>query len=130
MLALALEAAGIKPGDEALRAIDDAAPAALFDALVLGLERLDRPVVLIVDDFDQIDTAQINGTLGELLEALPATVHLALATRRKPMLPYSLLQAQGKVRVIEPPELRLTPGRSPRRWARRSATASRRRSAS
>lgn len=107
MLALALEAGGIDPGDAARRAIADGATATALDAIVLGLEQAATPAVIIIDDFERIDHPPVTRLLAELIEALPEDVHLTLAGRRKPTLAVSLLRMQGGVRTIEPDELRL-----------------------
>jgi LuxR family maltose regulon positive regulatory protein len=108
LLVLALEAGGIDPGPAARRASGDGSADAILDGIVLGMERLDQAIVLIIDDYDRIDHPQIAACVTELLEALPRDVNLVLATRRKPSLAIATLHAQGSVRVIDPDELKLS----------------------
>ena len=110
MLALALEAGGIDPGDAARRAIADGNSATALDAIVLGIERAQPPAVIILDDFERIDHGPIVALLSDLIEALPEGIHVTIAARRKPTLAISLLRAQGSVRTIDPSELRLDRG--------------------
>ncbi|TPE64951.1 hypothetical protein FJQ54_00455 [Sandaracinobacter neustonicus] len=108
MLVLALEAAGVDPGDDARRAMGDGTPAALLDSLLFGLERQHEPLVIIVDDYDHVDHPPITQLVQELIAALSPSVHFVLGARRKPALPIALLRSQGDVRVIEAQELRFS----------------------
>ncbi|WP_157220198.1 LuxR C-terminal-related transcriptional regulator [Flavisphingomonas formosensis] len=110
MLVLALEAGGIDPGPAARRAIGDGSAEAMVDGIVLGLEQIEEPIVIIVDDYERVDHPPIAACVTELLDALPGEVHLVLATRRKPSLAIATLRAMGSVRVIDPEELRLDMG--------------------
>lgn len=108
MIARALAVAGIDMG-HAMRAKTGDSPAAnMLDAILLQLDRVERPIVLIIDDFDRVDHPAVARLVEEMADALPDWVHLVLATRRKPSLAVSVLRTQGAVRIIDPAELRLS----------------------
>lgn len=108
MIASSLALAGIDMGD-AMRARTGDLPAArMLDAILLQLDRMERPVVLVIDDFDRVDHPAVARLVEDMADALPEFVHLVLATRRKPSLAVSVLRTQGVVRIIDPGELRLS----------------------
>ncbi|QIB65388.1 LuxR C-terminal-related transcriptional regulator [Kineobactrum salinum] len=107
MLASALVDAGLGLGTDLERAIGDAGADITLDHLVFGLEQIETPAVLIIDEFERVDHPPIAALVRELIDVLPDGVHLALASRVKPSISLSLLRAQGGVRLIEANELRL-----------------------
>ncbi len=108
MIARALSTAGVDMGDAMRSKTGDSPAATMLDAILLQLDRDERPIVLIIDDFDRIDHPAIARLVEEMTDALPDWVHLVLATRRKPSLAVSVLRTQGVVRIIDPAELRLS----------------------
>src|SRR5439155_14995808 len=65
--------------------------------LVNELATLRRPLVLVLDDYHVIETAQIHREVEWLIERLPAATHLALATRSDPPLPLARLRARSEM---------------------------------
>ncbi|MFV3074159.1 LuxR C-terminal-related transcriptional regulator [Niveispirillum fermenti] len=107
MLARALHLSGIDMGDTGLLLDGDVNPDAALDAIAGKLELSDGGQVIILDDFDNVQGADVPRLIDEITELLPSQTHLVLAARRKPPLALSRLRTQGQVRIIEPEELRL-----------------------
>ena len=107
MLALSLAEAGIDMRDMALGKTGNASLKATLDAILLKLEMFERPLVIIIDDFERIDHPPIAHIIDAIVDALPGGAHLVLATRRKPGLNLAAMRARGAVRIFEPTELRL-----------------------
>jgi LuxR family maltose regulon positive regulatory protein len=107
MVAGALTAAGFSLQDVADQNLDRPI-SGLLDAVLLELGQSVEPVVLIIDDFDRVEQPAVKRVIEDLVDAWPDTIHLVLATRRKPSLALSMLRAQGLIRVIDAAELRLT----------------------
>lgn len=74
--------------------------------LINDLEALRTPTVLILDDYHLITNRKIQESVGFLIEHLPASLHLALATRSDPPLPLARLRARGDMVEIRAEELR------------------------
>ena len=85
-----------------------------FEALVTVLinELAARPgegkLLLVLDDYHQIDTQQVHDSLVFLLEHLPPGVHLVLASRSDPPLPLARLRAAGQLAELRAGDLRFT----------------------
>jgi anti-anti-sigma factor len=77
--------------------------------LLLGeLGTVDRPLVLVLDDYQLVTDASCLRTLGLFLERLPAGVHLVLSTRVDPPLPLAGLRARGDLAELRVAELQFT----------------------
>ena len=76
--------------------------------LINELATLDRGVVLVLDDYHVIENAQIHREVEWLIERLPATTHLALATRSDPPLPLARLRARAEMTEIRAVDLRFS----------------------
>jgi LuxR family transcriptional regulator, maltose regulon positive regulatory protein len=74
--------------------------------LINDLTTLSEPVVLVLDDYHAIENPQIHGQIEMLIERLPATTHLVIATRSDPPLPMSRLRARGQLTEIRAIDLR------------------------
>jgi LuxR family transcriptional regulator, maltose regulon positive regulatory protein len=85
------------------RLVDGFIPALLSD-----LESLDNRLVLVLDDYHVIEDEEIHESLVFVLEHLPASLRLALATRSDPPLPIARLRARGDLLEIRANELRFT----------------------
>lgn len=66
----------------------------------------DGPLVLILDDYHVISDATIHQFLTHLLDYLPDTLRLVIATRHDPPLPLPRLRARGQLAEIRLPQLR------------------------
>jgi LuxR family transcriptional regulator, maltose regulon positive regulatory protein len=85
-----------------------------FDGLVTAVinELAGRPgedeVPLVLDDYHVIDAAPVHASLGFLLEHLPVSLHLVLASRADPPLPLARLRALGQLTELRAADLRFT----------------------
>jgi LuxR family transcriptional regulator, maltose regulon positive regulatory protein len=65
--------------------------------LLNGFAELEEPIVVVVDDFHAIRSAEVAATIDQLLRGAPASLRLILSTRRDPLLPLHLLRASGEL---------------------------------
>ena len=66
-------------------------------------------VVLVLDDYHEVDTHDIQGGMAFLLEHLPHRLHVVVTTRADPALPLARLRARGELVEIRAADLRFTP---------------------
>src|SRR5712691_2866198 len=74
--------------------------------LINELAGLDRRVVLVLEDYHLIQSPDVHEGVAFLLERLPATLELAIATRIDPPLPLPRLRARGEMLELRTAELR------------------------
>lgn len=93
----------------ALRAGRAALTDAVVPLVVNEAAGLDRPTVLVLDDLHVLDDAdEVHRSLGFLLDHLPPSLHLAIATRRDPRLPVARLRARSQLLEIRARDLRFS----------------------
>jgi LuxR family maltose regulon positive regulatory protein len=80
----------------------------LLVPLLNDLATLPTDVVLILDDYHQISHPGVHEGLAFLLEHLPRSVHLTMATRADPLLPLHRLRARGQLNELRFDDLRFT----------------------
>ncbi len=68
------------------------------------------PFALVLDDYHVIHTPAIHEALTFLLDHLPASLHLVIATRSDPPLPVARLRARGELLELRAGELRFSDG--------------------
>jgi LuxR family transcriptional regulator, maltose regulon positive regulatory protein len=97
-------------GEEALAAL--AGPTSLTDvtlpSLINELAARGRPLVLVLDDYHLIVNRSVHESLGFLLEHLPQTLHLAIASRSEPPLALGRLRVRRELVEIRAADLRFT----------------------
>jgi LuxR family transcriptional regulator, maltose regulon positive regulatory protein len=81
---------------------------AFIPALLNDLEALDEELVLVLDDYHLIENEEIHESLAFVIEHLPVSLRLAIATRFDPPLPVARLRAQGELLEIRAEDLRFT----------------------
>lgn len=111
-LTAALDRAHPGLGDEAaclLLSPQPAPPEVVLTLLLNAISALERPLTLVLDDYHLIEAAPVHAALAFLIEHLPPTLHLALASRTDPPLPLSRLRARGQLLEIRADDLRFTP---------------------
>ncbi len=107
-----------------IAAVQTAAPAAGQDASALlgssqplesvvasllnDLAGVTHEVVLVLDDYHVIESAELHETVAFLLERLPPQVHLVLGGRADPPLPLARLRARGELLEVRAADLRFT----------------------
>jgi len=81
---------------------------ALTRSLINGLDQIEQPFVLVLDDYHEIRRMDVPHVLTELLRHPPHALHLMLLSRSDPPLPLTALRARGQVTEIRTRELRFT----------------------
>jgi LuxR family transcriptional regulator, maltose regulon positive regulatory protein len=97
-------------GEQALGAL--AGPTSLTDvtlpSLINELATHGRPLVLVLDDYHLVVNPTVHRSLDFLLEHLPETLHIAIASRSEPPLALGRLRVRGELVEIDARELRFT----------------------
>ena len=81
-----------------------AVAATLVNELAAGADE----VVLVLDDYHLIQAPPVHASLGFLLDHLPASLRLVLASRADPPLPLAKLRARGQLAELRERDLRFT----------------------
>jgi LuxR family maltose regulon positive regulatory protein len=74
-----------------------------------ALGDLDKPFVLVLDDYDRIDNPAVHELMSILLRRPPRSLRLVVAARRDPPLPLARLRAGGFLTEVRMADLRLQP---------------------
>jgi LuxR family maltose regulon positive regulatory protein len=74
--------------------------------LINAITDLDRPVILVLDDYHLIETEPIHQTLIFLLDHLPPQLHLVITSRADPPLPLTRLRVRGQLTEVRDSDLR------------------------
>jgi LuxR family transcriptional regulator, maltose regulon positive regulatory protein len=96
-------------GALALLQSPQASTEAVLATLLNDLSALPRDVVLVLDDYHVIETAEVQDGMSFLVDHLPAQVHLVIAGRADPPLPLARLRARGDLVELRAADLRFTP---------------------
>ena len=110
-LLLAAGQAGSAAGAAALRRLDAAGSDVLRDVLpafVNELASAEAPLVLVLDDYHLVTSAQVHATVATLLDRSPPQLHLMLITRADPPLPLSRLRVRGDLAELRADDLRFS----------------------
>jgi hypothetical protein len=67
----------------------------VLPAFVNELASAEDPLVLVLDDYHLVTSAQVHTTVATLLDRCPPQLHLMLITRANPPLPLSRLRVRG-----------------------------------
>ncbi|HEY0933596.1 MAG TPA: LuxR C-terminal-related transcriptional regulator [Trebonia sp.] len=109
--AVVSEVRAAAPADVTIEALT---PTPAFDSeavvgrLVLELAALKRPLVLVLDDLHEIDSAEILEKLTYLLDHLPAAIHVVLITRRDLRLGLHRRRLEGGMAEVRSADLQFT----------------------
>ena len=79
---------------------------AIWEVLASEIASIPSEFVFILDDYHVIETVAIHDGLASLLDRIPPSVHLAIATRVDPPLPLARLRAQGELGELRAVDLR------------------------
>jgi LuxR family maltose regulon positive regulatory protein len=110
-LLLAADQAGSAAGAAALRRLDAAGSDVLRDVLpafVNALVSADAPLVLVLDDYHLVTSAQVRASVAMLLDRSPPQLHLMLITRADPALPLGRLRVRGELAEVRAEDLRFS----------------------
>ncbi|MGO8949331.1 MAG: LuxR C-terminal-related transcriptional regulator [Ktedonobacterales bacterium] len=80
----------------------------ILTALLNELEQVGTDLILILDDYHVISDQAIHESMLFLLDHLPVSMHLVLATRTDPELPLSRLRVRGQLLEIRDQDLRFS----------------------
>ena len=81
----------------------------LVTTLLNELDGVAEEVVLVVDDYHLIQAPPVHQSLGFLLEHLPGSLRLVVASRADPPLPLARLRARGQLAELRERDLRFSP---------------------
>jgi LuxR family maltose regulon positive regulatory protein len=99
-------------GADALARLEEPRPPPI-EAILAGLLNELAPVagdvVLVLDDYHLIEAPEVQAGVAFLLEHLPPTLHLVIASRADPVLPLPRLRARGELVEVRAADLRFTP---------------------
>jgi LuxR family maltose regulon positive regulatory protein len=108
----ALETVAPSLGQAALAWLDAPPPPPLPEVvltdLLNDLAALPGPYVLVLDDYHLVHAMAIHQAVAFLLDHLPPSVHLVIATREDPPLPLPRLRARGQLTEIRATDLSFT----------------------
>ena len=76
--------------------------------LINDISTLETDILLVLDDYHEITNVLIHQALAFLLNHLPPTFHLIIASRCDPPLPLARLRARGKLSELRAEKLRFT----------------------
>jgi LuxR family maltose regulon positive regulatory protein len=80
----------------------------LLTALLNDIAAQPDPLVLVLDDYHEVDAQPIDEALAFLLDHLPPQLHLVITTREDPNLPLARLRARGLLTELRAADLRFT----------------------
>lgn len=111
-VAAALEQVHAGAGQSALALLRSPQPVpveSVLATLINQVAAIPRDFVLVLDDYQVIETAMIHEALSSLLDHAPPQMHLVIASRQDPPLPLALLRARGELCELRVADLRFTP---------------------
>lgn len=79
-----------------------------INGFINELDGIQKPFVLVLEDFHAIENPTIHNIIARLLFQLPEKMHLVISTRSDPPLPVSNLRALGALNELRSADLRLT----------------------
>jgi LuxR family maltose regulon positive regulatory protein len=82
----------------------------VLTALINDVAAAQQPLALVLDDYHAIDTPAIHAAVAFLLDHLPPSLHLAIASREDPPLPLARLRGRGQLYELRAADLRFAPG--------------------
>ena len=99
----AIQRASPHVGTSALAALQSSQPlTSVVAALLNDLYDLADRVVVVLDDYHVIESAEIHESIAYLIDHAPPSFHLVLASRSDPPFPLARLRARGQLSEIRP----------------------------
>jgi LuxR family transcriptional regulator, maltose regulon positive regulatory protein len=111
----ALQTIAPKIGAGVLAALQSPQPPpieSILTTLINEITTLPDYFILVLDDYHVIDSKPVDIALAFLLEHLPPTMHLVIATREDPPLPLARLRVRRQLTEMRAADLRFTPAES------------------
>ncbi len=110
-LVAALQTVEPQLGQSVLEALQTAQPAPsehLLIGLLNEIQAISQPLIVVLDDYHVIENQAVDDMLNFLLEHMPATIHLVIATREDPQIPLARLRARGQLNELRVADLRFS----------------------
>jgi LuxR family maltose regulon positive regulatory protein len=82
----------------------------ILTPLINDLYTLPEDVVLVLDDYHAIDAGAVHHAITYLLDQCPPPLHVMIATRADPPLPFARWRARGQMAEVRADDLRFTSG--------------------
>ena len=82
----------------------------ILTLIINDLAESPQHLLFMLDDYHLCDTKPINDAISFLLDHLPPTTHLAIASREEPQIPLARLRARGELTELRAADLRFTLG--------------------
>jgi LuxR family maltose regulon positive regulatory protein len=82
----------------------------VLPTLLDELAAMDYQIALILDDYHLVENRTVHEQVGFVVERMPQTFQLVIATRSDPMLPLARLRARGELLELRAEELRFQAG--------------------
>jgi LuxR family maltose regulon positive regulatory protein len=99
-----------RAGTDALAALPSSgADERVLTSLLRDLEALDVPSTIVLDDFQVVESQEVLDALTFLVERLPSTLQVVIATRSEPRLPMARLRLTGRLVEVRESHLRFRP---------------------
>ncbi len=80
----------------------------LLTSLLNEVSSLEKPFILVLDDYHLIDNHAIDKALIFLIERMPLQMHMVIATREDPNIPLSRLRIRGQMTELRAQDLRFS----------------------
>lgn len=97
---------GVAPGADELIKMGADPRQVVLPTLLNELADLDDHIVLILDDYHLLENPTVHEQVGFLVERMPQTLRLVIATRSDPLLPLARLRARGELLELRAQQLR------------------------
>ena len=81
----------------------------VLPSLVNGIVDSGKRLVLVLDDYQSVQSTRVNRQLDLFVELLPPTVHIAIISREQPALDLARLRVQGELTELTVEDLRFSP---------------------
>jgi len=80
----------------------------LMTALINDLDRQQKPIVLVLDDYHRLESKAVDAALTFMLDHMPRSLRLVLVTREDPPLPLGRLRARSQLTELRAADLRFS----------------------
>jgi LuxR family maltose regulon positive regulatory protein len=97
-----------KAAEAALRAPGTSVTRSVLPLLINELAALERPMVLVLDDYHLIDDPDVHEALAYLLDHQPPSLQVAVATRSDPPFPLGRMRARAQLLELRGADLRFS----------------------
>ena len=107
----ALQSTGLDVGESTrLRLLSEGAidPPELLTMLLNDLASIERDLVVVLDDYHNVESSEIDDAVAFVLDYLPRRVHVVITTREDPQLPLSRLRARDQLVEIRANDLKFS----------------------